>query len=257
MKTYTIDRKTILEALRSALAQNSHVCAMWEAGAAAFGRVDEWSDIDLMIDAEDDHVTKVLDQIDQTLETLSPFDIRFQLPQPTWHGHEQVIYRLKETSPFLLVDVAVMKHSNPNKFLGSATHGTPLVHLDRRGVVNDPPRDEAESRQARQNRLQDITTVFDLFRVLTLKEIHRGNDLEAIPYYHRFTLQPLVEVLGMLYRPDRSHFYTRYIHYDLPREVLDRLRPMFYVRDLVDLRQRREEAEDWFTEISEELFTNL
>ena len=48
-----LTRSAILTTLRQALEPLPYVHAMWEGGAAAFGRVDEWSDIDLQVDADD------------------------------------------------------------------------------------------------------------------------------------------------------------------------------------------------------------
>jgi hypothetical protein len=42
-----ITHQDILTGLRQALEPLPYVNAMWEGGAAAFHRVDEWSDIDL------------------------------------------------------------------------------------------------------------------------------------------------------------------------------------------------------------------
>jgi hypothetical protein len=94
---------------------------------------------------------------------------------------------------------------------------------------------------------------FDLFQFLALKEINRGNDLEAISFYYRFTLNPLVEVLRIKHSPARYNFHTRHIHYDLPQELISDLRELFFVSDLDDLDAKRERAERWFYEIHNEL----
>jgi len=46
MDSPSVTRSSILSALRAALEPLPFVHAMWEGGAAAFGRVDEWSDGD-------------------------------------------------------------------------------------------------------------------------------------------------------------------------------------------------------------------
>ncbi|MBF8284247.1 MAG: Nucleotidyltransferase protein, partial [Anaerolineales bacterium] len=46
MPQLPITRSSILTALRAALEPLPYVHAIWEGGAAAFGRVDEWSDCD-------------------------------------------------------------------------------------------------------------------------------------------------------------------------------------------------------------------
>ena len=67
-------------------------------------------------------------------------------------------------------------------------------------------------------------------------------------YYQGQTLRPLVEALRIRYNPIRYNFYTRYVYYELPPEVVGQLEPLFFVADLDDLRAKRETAERWFHE---------
>jgi predicted nucleotidyltransferase len=104
-----LTREDILSVLERALKPIDQVYALWEAGAAAFDRIDQWSDIDLMVVVHDDYVAQTWEVIEGTLKDCSPIDLRFELPQPTWHGHSQVFYRLKDTSPFLFIDALVKR----------------------------------------------------------------------------------------------------------------------------------------------------
>lgn len=245
---YSVTREQILTALQQALEPLDYVHAMWQGGAAAFGRVDEWSDIDLQVDVDDERVADVVATAEQTLRSLSPVEIKFEVPQPTWHGHWQAFYRLRDTSEFLLLDFVVMKHNNPNKFLQPETHGNAVVHFDKSGVVQTGPLDMADLAAQLEGRVRTLRTTFPLFQSLTLKELNRRNDIEALTFYHGFTLRPLVEVLRIKHQPARSNFYARYVYYDLPAEVVRRLEELFFVRDAAELLQKREQAEQWFWE---------
>src|SRR5512145_3347859 len=57
--TPTVDRQALLATLGSALHPLPYVQAMWEGGAAALGRVDRWSDVDLQVATDDDQVDQV------------------------------------------------------------------------------------------------------------------------------------------------------------------------------------------------------
>ena len=81
---------------------------------------------------------------------------------------------------------------------------------------------------------------------MPLKELGRGNWVEALVFYQSATLRPLVELLRIKYRPAQSTFHTRYIYYDFPREVVERLERLYFVADPGDLRAKREDAEAWF-----------
>lgn len=253
MAESTVMREDILAALRSALEPLDYVYAMWEGGAASFNRVDEWSDIDLQVDADDERIAEVVAASERALESLAGIELRYEIPQPSWHGHWQAFYRLKNTSPYLLVDFVVIKHSNPEKFLTREIHGNAVVHFDKRNVVRPEPLD-AESFTAKlAGRIDSLRILFDMFHVLTLKELNRGNDIEAIAFYHAYALRPLVEALRIKHIPARYNFNTRYLYYDLPREVVDRLKRFFFVADAAEMRERCSEGKEWMEKTLSEI----
>jgi hypothetical protein len=248
-------RDEILSALEISLKPIDEVYALWEAGAAAFNRVDQWSDIDLMVDVQDDYVDQTWRVIENTLLGLSPIELRFELPQPAWHGHSQVFYRLKDASPFLYVDALVMQHSNPNKFLEVEGHGLPKVLFDKIGVTQAPSFDPQALHTKLVRQLKQMKVTFELFQTETAKELNRGNNIEAISFYYASTIRPLVELLRIRYMdvPARHKFYTRYIQYDLPTDVVEKLSELFYVCDAADLAEKHRRAGEWFRQVMKEM----
>ncbi len=253
MSTPIIAREQIIQALINVLEPLDYVYAMWEGGAAAFNRIDQWSDLDLQVDAADKRSADVFTAIEQALTTLSPIDLKFELPEPTWHGHAQTFYRLRDTSPFHFLDVVVLKHSNPAKFLEPEIHGQATVYFDKANVVQIPPLDKQAFAVKLQDRLATLAVTFDLFQVLTLKELNRHNHLEALHFYHGYTLRPLVELLRMKYKPTQYNFNTRYLYYDFPPDVVGRLETLFFVTNSDDIRAKRREAEQLFYQTLTEL----
>ncbi len=249
MKGEDITRKDIIAAFIKALAPLGYVYALWEAGAAAFNRVDQWSDIDLYVVVEDERVEKTIKVIEQALSTLSEYNLKFRLPEPTRHRHSQVFYRLKKTSPFLFLDIVVMKKSSEDKFLQFKIHGEPVIHFDKIGVVKDDAIDPESFLKKVETRLEMLKTTFDLFQVLTLKELNRGNDIEAFSYYIGYTYRPLVEVLRIKYCPFHYNFFTTYIYYELPSEIVKRLHRLYLIANAEELRKCRTEAEVWFWDV--------
>ena len=253
MVQVVITRSEILQALKSALESDPEVLAMWEGGAAAFGRVDDWSDIDLLVDVKDDAVEKTARIIEQTLQTLSPIQIKYEVPQPTWHGQWQTFYRLEGTSEFLLLDILVMQQSNPNKFIQPEIHGIPLVHFDRIGVTQSHPLEVEDLVSHLHDRVDSLLVTFDLFQSQTLKEIHRHNHIEALAFYQGFTLRPLVEILRIRYCPARYNFHTRYVYYDLPMDVIDRLEELFFIASPSDLELKHSSANKYFYDTANQI----
>lgn len=248
-----LSRDQIVSALVAALRPLEFVNAVWEGGAVAFARADRWSDIDLVIDAADERCDDVWPVIDETLAGLSPVEACFKIPAAPLGLHSQRFYRLRDAGPYLLVDVGVFPASAKDKLLDPATHGNAVVHFDRTGVTRVQAPTPADRAAEIRRRLQQLRVTVPLFQSLVLKEIHRGNDIEAVAFYLAWSIRPLVELLRIKHCPQRYQFHTRYVQYDLPKDVVDRLRPFFFVRDLADLSARREQAERWATELLAEL----
>ena len=53
-----ISHEQVLQVLVEALEPLEYSHALWEGGAAAFNRLDEWSDIDLHLVVDDEHVAE-------------------------------------------------------------------------------------------------------------------------------------------------------------------------------------------------------
>jgi hypothetical protein len=241
-------RESILEALEKALQPLDYVQAMWQGGAAAFNRLDEWSDLDLMVVTDDDHVLDAAGVIDKVLQALSPIEIRFEIPQPSWHGHWQAFYRLKEAGPFLIIDCLILKRSSTNLYLEREIHGDACVHFDKIGIVESTPFSVEEHLKQMQSRLETLRVMFDLFQYHTQKELNRGNAIEAFTFYQGYTVRLLVEALRMIHDPARYNFHTRYVYYNLPPDVVQRLERFFFVADAQQLAERFLEAQQFFHE---------
>jgi len=245
-----ITRRQIIDALINKLKPLNYVFAAWEAGAASFNRVDQWSDIDLNIIVEDERVEDAFGSIDEAIAGLSEVELKYRLPEPTWHGHSQLFLRLKQASPFLFLDIVVLKRSSKDKFLQYKIHGKPLIHFDKVGIVKDDPIDPDAFLKMLASRIETLKVNFELFQVLILKELNRGNYLTAFGFYFGYTLRPLVEILRIRYCPFHYNFFASYVNYDLPADVVEKLQRLFFVPNTGELGKRRAEAEGWFHDVS-------
>ena len=68
----TLTRREILAALVRTFEPLPFVYAMWEGGAAAFNRTDEWSDIDVQFDVDDARVAGHGEHLRQTDDGAGP-----------------------------------------------------------------------------------------------------------------------------------------------------------------------------------------
>ncbi|MBD2043633.1 nucleotidyltransferase domain-containing protein [Microcoleus sp. FACHB-672] len=241
-------RAVILETIIAALLPIDWVLALWQGGSAAHGYTDEWSDIDIAVIVEDYRVQDTFDILEQSLKTISEIQFKWRVPEPAWHGHSQCFYQLEGVNPFLQIDFAVLKRSSRNDFLEVERHGNVVVGFDKANLVTPPALDKIKHLQEMQARLAILKNNFDFLQIFVKKELNRGNLVAAISNYHSHTLNPLIEVLGMLYRPNRYDFETKYFNRDFPVEVIDQVENLYCLSSLDDLAKKQQEAELLFAE---------
>jgi predicted nucleotidyltransferase len=248
-----LNREQIIEAIRAAAEPLADVNAMWLGGSDAFGRVDEHSDIDAVIDVADGTHEQVFELVEQALGSLSPITRRYRLPEPTWHGHHQCFYELRDAGEFNQVDLVLMERSQGPRFDEREQHGEPVVLFDKLGAIKAVPMDRVRLREKLTARLEELRISFPMFANFAMKEHHRNDALAALGFYNAQTLRPLVELLRIKYDPCRSTFGVRYTHNDLPPEVVAKLEDLYFVRDMDDLLTKHTRAVEWFQQEVDQL----
>lgn len=248
-----VTRDAILAVLRAALEPLPHVVALYEGGAAAWGRLDRWSDVDLYIVAEEGAASETFRTVEGALRTLSPIERTFVARWPKESGIEQAFYRLEGAGPFLLVDLAVLTPAAPDKFLEPEIHGPNVVYFDKTGVTKAPPLDRAAFDAKMRERLARLREHVEMFHAFVEKEMNRGHWIEAIDDYRAYVVGPLMEALRMEHRPLHHAFRTRYVHDEWPPEVVARVQELLFVRDPDDLRRKYADALRWFRETATRL----
>ena len=241
------NREAILQALTASLEPLPFVDAMWEGGAAAFDRLDEWSDTDLYVVAADNKIAETLQAVDDALRRLSPVQQKYEPIWPPESGIAQVFYRLERASEYLLVDLAVLKRSAPDKFLEPALHGRAIFFFNKGGLTL-PPLDVDGFVKKLLERRDRLAQRMALFGPFVSKELHRRNWLGALEAYHRIVLDSLIQVLRMRHYPAHSQFSVRYVYYELPPDTVRRLEALSFVRSQEELPDLYREAVEWFGE---------
>jgi hypothetical protein len=244
-----LSRETIIKTLVDAVEPLKFVQAFWEGGAAAFGRVDKWSDIDLYLVVDDKKAEDTFLVVESVLESLSPIERKYVPPSLHGPGVYQAFYRLKEVSEYLLIDLAILQRSCPDKFLEPQIHGKVVFHFNKSDQINIPTLNKDALLKRLGERLERLKARVDLFNNYVPKEINRSNYLEAFDYYFRITLSTLTEILRMKYNPFHHDFVMRYVHYELPSNIIEKLMHLYFVKDENDLQNKYQEATDWLREI--------
>ncbi len=254
MKTNQEWRDTIIGALVRQLEPLDFALTLWEAGSAAFGRVDAYSDIDLHLIIEDDGVEEAFVEAELALNSVSAITDKYRVPEPTWHGHSQAFYKLGDEVPeFMVVDLGVMKRSSGDKFAQPEVHGEAVVLFDKVDGLAVEPFDFGEHTAVLRERVDEIEVMFARDQIYVRKEILRGNLLDAIHFYPWMTIRPLVELLRIKYDPTRYQWGQRYLSYYLPEAEREKLESINLIQDLADLAEKQTLAQAWVTELVVEL----
>lgn len=241
-----LKRETVIQTLANALKPLSYVYAFYEGGAAAFGRVDEWSDIDLYLIVEDTKVDESFLAVEETLKSISSIKQKYEVIQLPWPGVSQAFYRLENASEYLTIDLAILKLNSPEKFLQAEIHGNVVFYFNKLDKINVPRFDRDVFVEKIGERLKRLQGRFDMFNNFVQKEINRGNFLEALDLYYTLVLGSLVEVFRIKHNPVHFDFRMRYVYYELSPEAVAELERLYFVKNVEELQAKYREAAEWF-----------
>ena len=249
-----ISKKQVVQTIRSAVEPLEYVYGMFEGGAIAFGRQDDYSDIDIHFVAADERIGDVLPIIEQALLILAPIKDKFELPQPTWFGGAQTFFRLEGHPEWLMIDCAVMKNSAEDKFLEKEVHGNHIVHFDKTGVIASLPEyDFSTAENAIKRRLPSMGAQMTMLSHLPRKSLLRGKNIDAIHFYNGLILRPLLGLIRIKYDPKRHDWSPRYLAGYVPADEIEKYEQLNFVADANDLTSKTDEALAWFWELHAEL----
>lgn len=250
---HRLTREEIVQALVSALKPLDYIHAFWEGGAAAFNRIDAWSDVDLYLVVDDEKADETFVAVERALRSLAPIKQKYGVLQLPWPGVSQAFYRLEGAGEYLVIDLAVIKLSSPDKFLEPEIHGSVVFLFNKSDGVKPSQLDKGAMIKRLKERVEKLKARFDMFNSFVQKEINRGNSLEAVDLYSVVTLATVVEALRIRFNAVHHDFKMRYIHYELPSAAVEKLERLYFVEDDEDLQRKYREATEWFHEIISEI----
>jgi hypothetical protein len=251
-----LTRKIIIQTLVNVLEPLNYIHAFWEGGAAAFNRIDEWSDIDVYLIVDDKKAAEAFVAVEKALKSLSPIKQKYEVSHPPQSGIFQAFYRLKDANEYLIIDLAVLTVSSPDKFLEPNVHGKVVFYFNKTDEVKPPLLDKEMLVKKCCERLKRSRARFDMFNNFVQKEINRGNHLEAIDFYYKLILGSLVEALRIKHNAVHHDFKMHYIHYELPSEITEKLKRLYFVTDEEDLQRKYHMASKWFHDVILEIDRN-
>ena len=136
-------RTAIGDAICAALIEHAGVAALWEGGSAATGRLDEYSDIDLVIVAGLEAAAAIFDAVERALSGVDRIVHTWRVEPPPFRDTAQRFYFLAGAPRFFAVDCVVVTEAGAPQFLELERHGEPRVLFDRTATIRALPLDHA------------------------------------------------------------------------------------------------------------------
>lgn len=244
-----IPRDAIVRRIKDSLEPLPFVRAYWEGGAIGYDALDEWSDLDLYVVVDDEKVEEAFVAVENALSSLSPIKQKYDIGKTGMQGVFQAFYKLRDASDYHLIDLAVLQTSAPDKYLEPIVHGRAVFHFNKDAGLSSPNLDRGAMIQRLSSRLERLEARFAMFGTFIHKEMNRHNYIEAVDLYRIVLLDSIVELLRIQHYPPHHDFKMRYVHRELPPDVVKRLQELSFVKDEKDLETKIVQASDWFLEI--------
>jgi len=247
-----LDRTEIVNKLREAMEPLPYIYAFWLEGADAIGTVDEYSDIDFWVDFEDECEEKAYEAVEKALSELAEIDYKYVMR----HDHPKIrqrIYHLAGTSDYLMIDFCWQLHSRPKDeytYIENDSIEAVTVVFDKDNIIRYKPLDLSAFSQWNKHRLEEAK-YRRTQHIRVEKYVRRGQYLEAYAYYNRYMLEPLIDLLRLIFTPAYANYYLIHISQHIPETERKKLEHFAQIGSLDDISERIPQAADWFDELVE------
>ena len=239
-----IDRNIIISALKDNLINLPYINALWLEGSDGNNTVDEYSDIDIWIDFNDENESETFAAAEKILSDISPIDYKYVMDHP--HPKiRQTVYHLENTNEYLMIDLCLQLHSRePYQFGKGDTIEAPLVLFDKCNVITFKEYEAPDNNELLKECIYRYTQHSRVY-----KYYHRSQYLECYIYYNKYVLEPLIYLLRMIYTPAYTDYYLVHISQHIPDDMRNKLEYFAIIPTFYDIYKKITEAREWFNEL--------
>jgi hypothetical protein len=235
------ERQKIIETLRLGLLNDENICALWLEGADGLGRADNFSDLEVWIDAADGYERDALDKCGALLSQIGRINYADNDSyDPKLFNR---VFHIEGTSEFLQIDICVQSHSRGSlgcTFYADDIAEFPLVLFDKAEVVRILPPEPIS--------VANIKPVFDKCvakfnrRQRLLKYIRRGKYMESLHYFEEYIRFPIVCMMRLIYTPRHYEYHYMHLSDHLPRQVVKEMEQLYKTECVDDIEFLLEKA---------------
>lgn len=117
-----VTQEHVIDALHARFKDDPLVFALWLEGSDAFDRVDEYSDVDVVMDVEDGHEEATLSHVEDALRTLGDLDLVSPVGRPNQHLWHKVFHISPSICTSTLISSATVATSRSSKAIQTSGH---------------------------------------------------------------------------------------------------------------------------------------
>ncbi len=248
-------RKELVNIIKPWAQKHPSIIAAWEGGSAATNRMDQYSDLDLSLIVNDNQVETVFTDFEVFLKENFSIINKYRIPEPAWHGLSQCFYEIEPVDPFIYLDIAVIKESQPDKLMEQDRHGIATVWFDRKQIYNSRFSTPEEIAERGKKLYQSVVQTDFLIITEVEKGIARGEFIDVFPTYYSFISRHLGVMMNLKHRPEKADFGLRYARIDYSNLDKDILEKGLRVSDIDELAKQFVVIKSRYKELKDELST--
>lgn len=232
----SINRDTIIQSLKNRFESIDQVYAFWLEGADSLNAVDQFSDLDIWVDVEDDYEDMVFQMAEDEFAKLGRLDFNFRLK----HSHPKIrqnYYHIEGTSEYLIIDFCIQCHSRDReevRYVEGDILEFPKIIFDKADVITIVKEDREIEPDKIKELINEIKGKY-MQHSRVIKYVHRNNYPEAFIYYLKYVADPLVELLRIKYTPKYYYLHMIHISNHMPKEEIDMIEGYYKISSLEDI----------------------
>jgi hypothetical protein len=123
----------------------------------------------------------------------------------------------------------------------------------KRQSIGSLPLDRPAQAAKLARRFAQIRASWPIYRLTVDSEIARRHALHAFGFYINGLVRPLIELVGMRYRPERFDYGRRRLHHDLPAELQQVLTQPAYASPIDEIEARLPQLDQPMTRLVTEI----
>lgn len=228
----------IIDELKDAMEQTSSVHAMWIAGSVAEGYADEFSDVDVWLDIDDGQDDATFKSIEKFLKSKGQLDVNFGEDMSPPFSHR--VYHLGHMDPYHFIEVTLRSHSH--KFGVFESLRKIKVLFDKDETTKFKPLDKPGYTRMLKDRQKFLIEKIELGELSVIKEITRGQFMDALHNYQFWLVDPVIELARIKYAPFKVTYGLKHGSRDLPKDVVAEIESLYIIASLEDLRNKIEDV---------------